>query len=260
MHTRFKPQPNKLVKLFSRDALGMSPVRAALVTVPPGSDYIETVQPTFFAPLGALNPLAGLPLGPGTGTTDTIVQRKQNCALDLAVNGSNCTIDIEMVALSLVSTVNPNVRVRESPSTASLGQMTMASDGTGNGGTFDSFFDIFFDITMDNGQNWQPQGFKRVVSTQTFWTKLAIGLLLMDGSIVDFQDANTNNCPNILLTCVGFFIKFEVVEYIPIDFDALRHTGRAARAIPEPERLALVGAGLAVLVLLRRRRSFLTIA
>ena len=107
-----------------------------------GSDYFQTIQPTFFTPLGGLNPLTGLRIGPGT--TDTIVQRQADCSLSLSTLGSNCTIPIEMVALSLISTVNPLVRVRESPTLASTGLMTIASDGSGMGGTFGSFFDVFF--------------------------------------------------------------------------------------------------------------------
>ena len=78
-----------------------------------GSDYFQTIQPTFFTPLGAANPLTGLPIG--SGTTDTIVQRQADCSLSLGTPGSNCTIPIELVALSLISTVNPLVRIRETP-------------------------------------------------------------------------------------------------------------------------------------------------
>ena len=78
-------------------ALLHSAAHADLVLL--GSDYFETIQPTFFTPLGGLNPLTGLRIGPGT--TDTIVQRQVDCSLSLGTLGSNCTIPIEMVALSL---------------------------------------------------------------------------------------------------------------------------------------------------------------
>ena len=121
-------------------ALISAPARADIVLL--GSDYFETVAPTFFVPLGAL---AGLPIGPGT--TDTIVRRLGDCSLDLLMPMSSCTIPIEMVALSLVSVFNPTILVRESPTLQSSGQMTMESDGSGAGGTFNSFFDIFFEIS-----------------------------------------------------------------------------------------------------------------
>ena len=101
--------------------------RADLVLL--GADYLETIQPTFFVPLGPLNPLVGLSIGPGT--TDTIVHRTQDCALALGSAGSSCTIPIELVALSLMSSVNPSYVLRESPTLTSAGQMTISSDGSG---------------------------------------------------------------------------------------------------------------------------------
>ena len=147
-------------------ALLHSAAHADLVLL--GSDYFQTIQPTFFTPLGAANPLKGLPIGPGT--TDTIVQRQANCSLSLGTLGSNCTIPIEMVALSLISTVDPLVRLRESPTLASTGSMTITSDGSGTGGTFDSFFDVFFEISMDGGATFTPQGDLILSSTNTQWT------------------------------------------------------------------------------------------
>ena len=151
-----------------------APARADTVLL--GSDYLETVQPTFFIPLGPLNPLAGLPIGPGT--TDTIVRRRGDCSLSLFGAGSNCTIPIEMVALSLISVVNPMVRLRESPTLQSTGMMTMTSDGSGTGGTFASFFDVFVELSLDGGLNFAPVPQLQLQSSGTQWTTLEQGLLV----------------------------------------------------------------------------------
>ena len=221
-----------------------SPARADLVLL--GSDYFETIQPTFFTPLGGLNPLAGLPIGPGT--TDTIVHRQGDCSLTLATAGSNCTIPIEMVALSLISTVDPMVRVRESPTLFSIGNMTMTSDGSGTGGTFASFFDVFFEISFNGGATWGSQTQKHLTSNNTDWTTIEGGLLV-DGLVGD-QNANrhtnkgTAACP-VFGTglCVDFYLRpgGSVTEVAP---DAI-HTAQAA--VPEPGSLALVGLALAAM-------------
>src|SRR5215510_16421675 len=126
------------------------PARADTVLL--GSDYLQTIAPTSFVGLGNLQ---GLPIGPGS--TDTIVQRTADCTITLSVAGSACTIPIAMVALSLQSTINPLVLVRESPTLTSAGTMTMTSNGSGTGGTFSSFFDVFFEISTNGGLTWTPQ-------------------------------------------------------------------------------------------------------
>ena len=212
-------------------------VRAHVVVL--GSDYFQTVPSTFLNPIGAFS---GLPIGPGM--TDTIVQRQADCTLNLALAGSSCTIPIEMVALSLVSVLNPMIRIRESGFLASAGSMTIFSDGGGTGGTFDSFFDIFVDISLDGGVNFNPLDFdpmtplidpKRFNSANSLWSTMPQGLLV-NGLV---GDLNANNHTNKPAASVDFFAVGLVIEENP---DA-RHTARAT--VPEPGSLALAVLALA---------------
>jgi hypothetical protein len=226
-----------------------------------GSDYFETIAPTSFTfpndpnlgPLsGATLGLAGVPLGPGN--TDTIVQRQQNCALTLGLVGSSCTIAIEMVALSLVSTDFPNIRFRESPTQTSTGSMTIESDGSGSGGTFGSFFDIFVELSIDGGANFDPLGVLQLTSQGTAWSTIEQGLLV-DGLIGD-QNANRHtdkatNCQlPTLMVCVDFFLASAVGGGPGIVTELHPgqgiHTARHPGELPEPGSVALVGLGLAL--------------
>ena len=229
-------------------ALLASPARGDLVLL--GSDYLQTVQPTFFVPLGPANPLMGVPIGPGN--TDTIVRRHANCALSLSTIGSQCTIPIEMVALQLVSVQPIGVRVRESPSLTSSGQMQISSDGSGNGGTFNSFFDVFFELSLDDGNTWQPQGPLHLNSVNTGWTTTE-PLLLVDGLVGDpLANRHTNkgiDCPSGM-RCVDFYLVGDVTEQ---HLDGSTHTAR--NAVPEPAGLPLVGLALALMAVGTGRRA-----
>ncbi len=242
-----------------------APVQSAAILL--GSDYFETIQPTFFTPLGLVNPLAGLAIGPGS--TDTIVQRQANCTLDLNLLGSNCTIPIEMVALSLVSTVNPLVVLRETPGSVAAvsrsgGTMTMTSNGLGTGGTFvSSFFDVFFELSIDGGMTFGPSANAGpLVAGATPWTTnepLPPELLVF--GLVGNPNANqhTNkNCPtgSSTDTC-DFYLLGNVQEIHPGVgvHSAVPAEGVRTAAAPEPATLALLGASLGLLAFLRRRRA-----
>ncbi|MFN0162699.1 MAG: PEP-CTERM sorting domain-containing protein [Burkholderiales bacterium] len=221
-----------------------------------GSDYFETIPDTFFLPLTQppLNlpsgALAGLPIGPGS--TDTIVRRLDDCMIGMAVPGSQCVIPIEMVALSLVSVVNPMVVLRESPTQQSFGQMTIISDGSGSGGTFDSFFDIFVDLSIDGGMNFMLLGPPiHLESSGTSWTTQPQGIVV-PGPVGD-GEANLHVNPGVCaglyagMPCFDFFVAGQVTESHPL---LGQHTARSA--VPEPGTLALCGLAL---WLLARRRS-----
>ena len=202
-----------------------------------GSDYLHTVAPTSFAPIGNL---ASAPIGPGN--TDTIVRRLGNCDLVLATAGSQCTIPIELVALSLFSTTNPLIRVRESPTLASPGSMTITSDGSGTGGTFSSFFDIFFELSFDGGSTFSPGGDLVLSSSSASWSTLEQGLLV--NGLIGNVSANRHTdkgtaCPLPLpMKCVDFYIPQVVTHLSPTDIHSVMS------AVPEPGGLALAALGL----------------
>ena len=238
--------------------LAAQPVQADLVLR--GSDYYQTVQPTALAITGLLNPLAGLAVGPGT--TDTIVRRMGDCSLSLSSAGSSCNVAIEMVAMSLVSIANPMMRVRESPTLTSSGTMTMVSDGSGNGGTLNSFFDVFTELSLDNGQTWVPALLPiQMLSVNQDWSTQPPLLMFVDGGVNDpnanrHTDKATAACPVFGLgQCVDFYrvgpgsISGTGGTREDSAFDGSLHSFTGAQ-LPEPGSLALALGALAALAAL----------
>ena len=231
-------------------ALGASvmsaPLHSAVVMIVLGSDYFTTVQPTLFTPAGVLNPFVGLPIGPGL--TDTIVQRQGNCSLDLAIVGANCTIPIEMVALSLRSSVDPNFRIRESPTLASVGTMTMVSNGSGTNGTMTSFFDVFYELSMNGGATWVPQSTPEhlITGLPANWSTLIGPNDLAVVGPAGSQAANTHT--GLLAGQADFYVKGTAQEQSLLAMHSVITT-----QIPEPGSLALLAAGLTMLGLSKRR-------
>ena len=77
------------------------------------------------------------------------------------------TIDTEMLQLDLPGgSLPPGVRLRESPTLASTGQMTVTP--TPGGYHIDSFFDVFTELSIDDGQTWAPaaEGASHMTVTQ----------------------------------------------------------------------------------------------
>lgn len=142
-----------------------------LVSVPGNGDHVHTFEAgtwfdfTGFLPDVTFVDFEGLPVGPGD--TDTIVQRLGVAEFPFeGVNlwpgdptpGTETTIDIELVALSLTS-IDPvnvggelfDVFVTQDPVNRSLGEMTLqhqwADSGNSNPeGTFDSVINAFIDV------------------------------------------------------------------------------------------------------------------
>ena len=216
-----------------------------------GTDYLQTVAPTSYAPLGIL---AGLPIGPGN--TDTVVRRMGNCDLALGTAGSTCTVPIEMVALSLVSATNPLVRVRESPTLASAGSMTMTSNGSGTGGTFASFFDVFFELSFDGGISYVPgPGPLTLRASGAPWTTIEHSLLV-DGLVGDpAANRHTNKIEACRGLAFGPCVDFYFVGTITKTETGSQHSFRGATPTPEPGALALAALGLMLMAGLARRAS-----
>ena len=88
----------------------------------------------------------GATFSPATGTAHGVIRMRPPVGP---------TIETEMLQLQLSGgSLPPGVQVRESPTLASTGQMTVTP--TQGGYRIDSFFDIFTELSVDGGQTWTP--------------------------------------------------------------------------------------------------------
>jgi hypothetical protein len=180
---------------------------------------------------------------------DTIVQRLEQA--NVAGDGQTDTIDIELVALQLVS-VDPvdlgaglgDHYITLQTGQSSMGTMAITFDNQ-DGGTFDSFFDVFFDLRFGgvNGPILLSDGL-RMTSSDNEWGRIAPG-----GAVV-LEDVNY--LLNGTDTAGDFWPLFPVKHNA---FGAGHHT---VNTIPEPATLTLGLLGLGTAVSMLRRRKDIT--
>jgi hypothetical protein len=152
-----------------------------------------------------------------------------------------------MVALSLQSTTNPLLLVRESPTLASTGGMTLTSNGSGTGGTFTSFFDVFFEISPNGGASWTPQP-DFSLTGGSLWSTAPGNILLVPGLVGNQADnLHTNKGAGQF----DFYLVGSVTEAQP---EVAVHTVIPTPA-PEPSTWILLATGLGLLGFIYRRNA-----
>ncbi|WP_281558098.1 PEP-CTERM sorting domain-containing protein [Thalassomonas sp. RHCl1] len=239
-----------------------SPLSATIIMA--GSDYLETTAGTFldFSFPGSPMPEIGIvdfigdPAGPGN--TDTLVRRLDDAVLP--GEGSSDTIDVELVALSLVS-VDPvdiggtdfDLSIALTPTMPSLGQLTLTlDDEAAVSGSFESFFDVFVDIHFFVADT------DILVETITALPLLGLhGLgqwqqtphpdtVIVPGSYGDIN-ANQHIPPS------GEYADFFITEIIEVQPGLGEHRLQQA-TVPEPASIVLLSLGLLAVTFTGKRK------
>ena len=233
-------------------------VAQATTVIDPGFNLFQTAPvSTFFFGPPVPNPqfvdFEGNPLGTfdfGSGPvnvdlTDTIVERLQIANL----GGGSDTIDIELVALSLVSTSAVDLGfgagfedlfVTLNTSSPSI-QSTMTIFDTGEGsphGTFDSILNFSFDVTGSIGGFYATIE-KTITATDQDWQHAPTGSPIIDGVNHNLNGLNETN---------DFWPDGLVIH------DDGTGTAIHTAITPEPGTAVLLGAGLIGLAAGRRRK------
>ncbi|MFC1852534.1 hypothetical protein ACFL27_20245 [candidate division CSSED10-310 bacterium] len=150
------------------------------------------------------------------------------------------TFQAEIVEMALSGEVGGlPVLIRESPSQASAGQVTITDIG---GGFFeiDSFFDVFTELSVDGGQSWLPQDNSPTRLTYTITTLVPVSVpdlppesecsqtlrLYQGADPLQFTNAQgTIVFTDPVLRCWSNVIRTNVGPDEEEDFDALFHAG-----------------------------------
>ena len=241
-----------------------SPLSATIIMA--GSDYLETTPGTYldFSFPGSPMPELGIvdfignPMGPGN--TDTLVRRLDDA--ELAGEGSSDTIDVELVALSLIS-IDPveidgtlfDLTIALTPTIPSLGQLTLTlDDEIAVSGSFESFFDVFVDVHLFLADT--------DILVQTMPELPLLGLhgigqwrqtpnpdtVVVSGSYGDL-DANQHTAPS------DDYADFFITEIVEVQPGLGEHTLQQA-TVPAPVSFHLLALGLFTMLLTGKRRTY----
>jgi hypothetical protein len=115
---------------------------------PPGQTQLETFGSTVD---GQVSTDGGHTFQPFTASATSAVQVTSRSDQD---SGPTRHFDTEMLSLDILG-LPSGMRLRESPTKASLGRTSIRTDSDGNF-RISSFFDVFTEVSLDGGQTWSP--------------------------------------------------------------------------------------------------------